>query len=103
VTSKLSEQRVPLLSHSHAERWIPASGTHAELRGLGQDVLLVLKSTSIDEMLSVAGSTARIVVVHENKTFNRHPSWRTADNLSVAEIHPAENVLSRRPITQMEQ
>jgi N-acyl homoserine lactone hydrolase len=58
---------------------------------------------SIDEMLSVAGSTARIVVVHENETFNRHPSWRTEDNLAVAELHLAENVLSRRPITQMEQ
>jgi glyoxylase-like metal-dependent hydrolase (beta-lactamase superfamily II) len=51
----------------------------------------------IDEMLATAGSTQRIVIVHENDTFNRHESWQTEEGLMVAEMRLAKGHSSRRP------
>jgi hypothetical protein len=52
---------------------------------------------SIDEMVTAAGGTERLVIVHENETFRRHPSWRGSDGLAVAELHLAPGVASRIP------
>ena len=51
----------------------------------------------IDEMVGIAETADRIVVVHENETFKRHASWVTESDLSVAELHLAARVASRRP------
>lgn len=52
---------------------------------------------SIDEMVGVAGSTNRLVIVHEGATFVRYPSWTGPDRLSVAEMRLAAWVPSRIP------
>lgn len=49
----------------------------------------------IDEMVTAAGSTDRLVIVHEPATFQRHPSATGPDGLSVAELVLADGVPSR--------
>lgn len=56
----------------------------------------------IDEMMGIAGSTDRIVVVHENETFKRHASWKSDSGLSVGELHLAPGITSRRPLNEKE-
>ncbi|PKQ19147.1 MAG: N-acyl homoserine lactonase family protein [Actinobacteria bacterium HGW-Actinobacteria-8] len=50
---------------------------------------------TIDEMLTAAGSTDRLVIAHEGETFARHPSKTYTDNLSVAELVLADGTDSR--------
>ena len=57
----------------------------------------------IDEMVAIAETTDRIVVVHENETFKRHTSWVTESDLSVAELHLGAGVASRRPIQDQQE
>jgi N-acyl homoserine lactone hydrolase len=49
----------------------------------------------IDEMTRTAGSTDRLVIVHEYATFTRHPSRKYDDELSVAELLLAPGEASR--------
>lgn len=49
----------------------------------------------IDEMVKVVSDTNRLVIVHEPATFRRHPSHRSGDGLSVAELVLAPGVTSR--------
>lgn len=51
----------------------------------------------IDEMVRTAGDTNRLVIVHEGETFERFPSERHPDGLSVAELKLADGVPSRLP------
>lgn len=57
---------------------------------------------TIDEMISITGSTDRLVIVHENETFERHPSWKSESDLSIAELHLAAGTASRRPLDEKE-
>lgn len=54
----------------------------------------------IDAMVAAAGSTDRLVIVHEQETFTRHPSWCTEAGLMVAEMRLAAAQQSRNPNTQ---
>lgn len=49
----------------------------------------------IEEMVSVAEDTNRLVIVHEAATFSRHPARTDEDGLSVAELFLAPGVASR--------
>lgn len=49
----------------------------------------------INEMVTAAGGTDRLVIVHESATFARHPSRRHVDGLSVAELMLAPGTPSR--------
>ena len=49
----------------------------------------------IEEMVEAAGSTDRLVIVHEPETFRRHASRRDDDGLSVAELLLAPGTASR--------
>ncbi len=49
----------------------------------------------IEEMVAVAGSTDRLVIVHEPATFQRNPSSRDRGGLSVAELVLAPGQCSR--------
>ena len=51
----------------------------------------------IEEMVTVAGRTDRLVIVHEPATFSRHPSMRGDDGLAVAELVLAPGTPSRLP------
>lgn len=52
----------------------------------------------IDQMVKVAGDTNRLVIVHESATFERHPSHRYEDGLSVAELVRSPHSPSRLPL-----
>jgi len=49
----------------------------------------------IDEMVKTVTDTDRLVIVHEPATFQRHPSRRSQDGLSVAELILAPGTSSR--------
>jgi len=51
--------------------------------------------TAIHDMHVTAGDSNRLVIAHEGATFERHPSHRYPDNLSVAELTLAPGVASR--------
>ncbi len=63
--------------------------------GVGSQVNMML---AIDNMVKLAGERFdRIIVGHEPKSFERYPSWRTSDGLSVAELRLAKGQKSYIP------
>jgi N-acyl homoserine lactone hydrolase len=81
-----------MYSYENAEG-IDGSGRYVNIGfggGSGWDGLRL-----IDEMVTTAGSTDRLVIVHESATFVRNPSRRYDDRLSVAELLLAPGQPSR--------
>lgn len=55
-------------------------------------------------MVHIEGNGHKVLVDvgHENETFKRHTSWVTDSDLSVAELHLATGVASRKPQQEKE-
>jgi N-acyl homoserine lactone hydrolase len=97
-----------VVSDHHGQRWVvtgDAMYSYENAEGINQSGEFVNIGFGggsgwaglrlIREMVNIAEDTNRLVIVHESETFNRFPSKRHADSLSVAELLLAPGVTSR--------
>lgn len=106
-THTKGSQYVVVTDHAH-QRWVvtgDAMYSYENAEGINQSGVYVNIGFGggsgwagillIDEMVKAAGGTERLVIAHESATYNRHPSRRYDDNLSVAELILAPGEPSR--------